>query len=245
MSNGDAVNDANPDKPAPTALVDESNGFRTFLNPIVLIATMILLSIFVLIGAAIVGFDKGVLISMAKIEFARGLITYLFAVVTIGTAVVLVVSALTSTESEAHEKRFQRGKEILSLLLGVFGTIVGFYFGSEVAQKAGAAAATILQVAPIHLSVQTVSQGAEVTLETYVSGGKAPYKYGVGFGADPAEPSEKTEPNGWIRKSVVAPNVQSEQAVLIHVVVSDAEGNRGEQSVPVVVKPIEVAKPSQ
>jgi hypothetical protein len=56
------------------------------------IPILILLAIFFLIGAAIFKLDKGeVLLSMSKVEFARGLITYLFAVVTIGTAVVLAV----------------------------------------------------------------------------------------------------------------------------------------------------------
>jgi len=157
--------------------------------------------------------------------------------VTIGTAVVLVVSALTGTESDAHKERFQRGKEILSLLLGVFGTIVGFYFGSEVSQKAGAATAATLQMAPIHLNVQSVPQGGQVILETYVSGGKAPYRYGVGLDDDAVEPSDKVESTGWIQKTVVAPNVTSERPVTIHVVVTDAEGNKAEGRAPVAVKP--------
>jgi hypothetical protein len=212
----------------------DSNGFRTFLNPIVAIATAILVSIFVLIGSAIVGFDK-VLLNMSKIEFARGLITYLFAVVTIGTAVVLVVSALTSTESDAHEKRFQRGKEILSLLLGVFGTIVGFYFGSEVTQKA--AGAVGLQLAPIHLNVRTVASEGQLTVETYVSGGRPPYKYGVAVGTGLVEPSETVEYTGWIQKTVAVPKMPSEQDVPVHVVVIDADSNKADQSAPVTVKP--------
>jgi uncharacterized membrane protein len=95
-----------------TTGTDHDNPWRQLVNPIVLIALMILFSIFALIGSAIFGWDKGVLTGMGRIDFARGLITYLFAVVTIGTAVVLVVSALTGTEDEVHEKRFQRGKEI-------------------------------------------------------------------------------------------------------------------------------------
>ncbi len=244
MPNEDAANEANSPVPKAAesktsdsaAIAGEPNGFKTFLNPVVVIAVMILFSIFVLIGAAIVGLDKGVLISMGRVEFARGLITYLFAVVTIGTAVVLVVSALTSTESEAHKEQFTRGKEILSLLLGVFGTIVGFYFGSEVSQKAGAATVT-LQLAPIHLSVQTVARGGQVTLETYVSGGKLPYRYGIGFGSETVDPSDKVESGGWIQKTVTAPNVTSEQAVAIHVVVTDADGNKADQTAPIAVKP--------
>ena len=99
------------------------------LHPIPLTVMLILLGVTLLIAASVLGLDNGqVLPSMASHQFARGLITYLFAVTTIGTSVVLVMGALMK---EIDEQAFQRGKEVLGLLLGVFGTIVGFYFGSE------------------------------------------------------------------------------------------------------------------
>ena len=104
----------------------QPNSFKAFMNPVVVLAGIIVLSVLFLILCAIFGWDKGVLQNMSRTDYARGLITYLFAVVTIGTAVVLVVSALTTSADDRHEKQFRRGKEILSLLLGVFGTIVGF-----------------------------------------------------------------------------------------------------------------------
>ena len=106
----------------PQGKISETAGaIKAYLNPVVLIAFGMVLAIVLLIGATTLGLDKGlVLTKMGQVEFARGLITYLFAVVTIGTAVVLVVSALTSDETPANERRFERGKEILSLLLGVF-----------------------------------------------------------------------------------------------------------------------------
>src|SRR5215469_7491534 len=108
------------------------SGLKDNQTVISIIALLILGSVIGMIAVAIFGWDRGrVLTQMSQIDFARGLITYLFAVVTIGTAVLLIVSALTSPADDTHNARFQRGKEILSLLLGVFGTVVGFYFGSE------------------------------------------------------------------------------------------------------------------
>ncbi len=70
----------------------------------------------------------------ASLEFLRGLITLLFSVGTIVTAVMLVFAAIYQepdpTANETLEARFNRGKEVLSLLIGIFGTILGFYFGS-------------------------------------------------------------------------------------------------------------------
>ena len=64
-----------------------------------------------------------------KVEYARGMITLLFATGTIVIAILMTFCAIFSTDNIAKE-RFDRGKEILSLLIGIFGTILGFYFGS-------------------------------------------------------------------------------------------------------------------
>lgn len=229
MTNG---NDHPPAKQA----AETVGAIKAYLNPIVAIAFAMLLAIVLLIGATTLGLDKGlVLTKMGQVEFARGLITYLFAVVTIGTAVVLVVSALTSEETEAHERRFQRGKEILSLLLGVFGTIVGFYFGSEVAAK-GQAEETIVKIIPLRLSAGSVAAGAEFTLTTYISGGKAPYKYGIGFDKDEIKPETPVDPSGWIIKTLAAPKVTADRAALVRVVVEDADGHSTEATMPLLVK---------
>jgi len=145
------------------------------------------------------------------------------------------VSALTSDETPANERRFERGKEILSLLLGVFGTIVGFYFGSEVAAK-GQPTETIVNVAPLRLSAPSAASGADFTLTTYVSGGKTPYKYGVGFDKDDIKAETPVDPNGWIIKTMKAPTVKSDSNALVRVKVEDADGHSTEVSGPLAVK---------
>jgi hypothetical protein len=221
----------------PQGKISETAGtIKAYLNPVVAIAFGMVLAIVLLIGATTLGLDKGlVLTKMGQVEFARGLITYLFAVVTIGTAVVLVVSALTSDETPANERRFERGKEILSLLLGVFGTIVGFYFGSEVAAK-GQTEETIVRIAPLKLSAGPGASGADFILTTYISGGKAPYKYGIGFDKDEIKAETPVEANGWITKTLAAPKATAERA-LVRVVVEDADGHSTETSAPLIAKP--------
>jgi hypothetical protein len=84
--------------------------------------------------------DKSMLAELAKPEQARGLVTFLFAVATVGIALVIVLAVLLSTGTkEDLAERFRMGKDILAVLIGVFGTIVGFYFGSELARTAPAA----------------------------------------------------------------------------------------------------------
>jgi membrane protease YdiL (CAAX protease family) len=92
----------------------------------------------VVVGAALLflllykGLGDGFLTTISTNEAARSLITFLFAVTTVGIAIIVVLGAfLTSGDKDMITLRFQQGKDVLSLLLGVFGTIVGFYFGSS------------------------------------------------------------------------------------------------------------------
>jgi hypothetical protein len=72
--------------------VTDNHPTRGLHNLVVLLAILLTASVTALITAAVFGIDKGVLRKMASPEYARGLITFLFARVTIGSALVLIVS---------------------------------------------------------------------------------------------------------------------------------------------------------
>jgi hypothetical protein len=64
-------------------------------------------------------------------DFARGLITVLFSTGTVAIAFILTITAIFSNTADAGSKeRFDRGKEVFTVMIGIFGTIMGFYFGS-------------------------------------------------------------------------------------------------------------------
>jgi hypothetical protein len=70
------------------------------------------------------------LISIADVGHARGLITFLFAFGTI--AVILIISIATFwAKIDEVERRVTIAKDTLTILIGIFGTILGFYFGSQ------------------------------------------------------------------------------------------------------------------
>ncbi len=69
---------------------------------------------------------------VANADFARGLITLTIILAFVILGVILILSALygslgDSTESDA---RFRRAREVYTSVVGIVGTIVGFYFGA-------------------------------------------------------------------------------------------------------------------
>jgi hypothetical protein len=72
------------------------------------------------------------IIDLAKPDVARGLLTFIFGITTVGIAIIVTLAAFLGTGSkEELGERFQRGKDILTVLIGVFGAILGFYFGQQ------------------------------------------------------------------------------------------------------------------
>jgi hypothetical protein len=204
-------------------------------NPIVVIALAILASVFVFIGSAILSWDRfgRALRAMAEPDFARGLITYLFATVTIGTAMVLVVFALIAKGK--HQEQFQRSKEILSLLLGVFGTMLGYYFGAEGSKGARGEAA--LEIAVPKLSAEEVTSGQKFKITTVISGGRAPVRFGAAVGEKAPDTEDPVDATGWVTKELEAPAVDQTEQLAVIVVARDASGHKAEKSAQIRVKP--------
>ena len=225
-------NDAGPpaeQAPEGPAAATSQSIWRPLLVPVVLIALLILGGTFTLIGAAILGVDSGVLGRMADSRFARGLITYLFATVTIGTAILLIVAALTAPVTKEEERRFERGKEVLSLLLGLFGTIVGFYFGSEMG-TAGPETSQLELTAPLLGSTELTS-GQKTTITAHVSGGTPPYRFALSLEEDAAlDYSSAVGVDGWIVADIVAPADQGVKFFLVTLGVRDAAGQSATQT---------------
>lgn len=125
-------------------------------------APMFIIVVVLLVIGYSVLFEKGVVPHLSDSAFARGLITFIISVGTIGLAFFLAYQAFAVRDGTADET-FRRAREVFTGLMGVLGTIVGFYFGA--AEKSPAD----LQVAAIKL---TDSQ-----IMTHISGGTQPYRY--------------------------------------------------------------------
>jgi nicotinamide riboside transporter PnuC len=67
--------------------------------------------------------------SIAESGQARGLITFLFAFSTIAIILLVAVATFWMPKDDV-QLRFDKAKDLLTIIIGVLGTILGFYFGS-------------------------------------------------------------------------------------------------------------------
>lgn len=122
---------------------------------------------------------------------ARGLITFSITVATIALAFTLVYQAFYAVESS--DDRFRRGREVFTGLMGILGTVVGFYFGSAEQST------TKLEITEIKIENQT--------LRTHVIGGTPPFKYSILSDDKSLEIKNKPSDDGWIdEKLAKVPN---------------------------------------
>jgi hypothetical protein len=135
--------------------------------------------------------DGSLLLQLQETGVSRGLITFLVATITVLIALIVAVWVIASyADPEDLKARFSYLKDILATLVGILGTILGFYFGS--ADKPSALGDT-LAVAEI--------QFRSGQLITVISGGTPPYRYSVSP-FDGESKSARVSKDGWLFESI-------------------------------------------
>lgn len=210
----------------------------THLSSVMLAVFGVLAGIIIVYGI----FQGGFLTSLAQPSQARGFITFLFAFSTI--AIFLLVAITTFwMEKDEVEARFSKAKDLLTLLIGIFGTILGFYFGSLNSDTNALSLANIM-----HSS--TVAAGDPTTITATVLGGTAPVTYDLVV-SDPTGAvntegmtvKDKPVMGGAIAQSVTIPaNVIKPAGLNFTVIVHDAKGNRAQSAGTLIVEPKATAK---
>ncbi len=179
--------------PDPRKLPKPFVGLRQYFAPGGAPFTWLLIAILLVVLLAAFGvITKGEFLQqMTDLGRARGLIMVTITFATICFAMILIVQAFVgeygSNDQEAAE-RFRRAREVFTVLTGILGTIVGFYFGS--AEKG----------APEFLvsgaRIVDVGGGAVVA---QVENGTPPYEYRIAFSDPKLAPIErKLGTPGWI-----------------------------------------------
>ncbi|MBC8877278.1 MAG: hypothetical protein H8E44_48235 [Planctomycetes bacterium] len=127
--------------------------------------------------------------NIGEMQHARGVITVIFSVGTISIALILVMAVLFSKWSgrggQDLTDRFDSAKQVLTMLLGILGTIVGFYFGSTTDD-----AAPGFSITDVSVSDLTPEAGTSFTLTATLEDGKPPFGYSVKFDATGSDGAE-------------------------------------------------------
>jgi hypothetical protein len=158
---------------------------RVFM-PVIIIGVGILALAGIIIALAV---DARIFQRLNEPGYARGVITFLISVATISIAFVLVFQAFILQKKDDADDTFRRSREIFAGLMGVLGTIVGFYFGS--AEKA----ITPLEILDVRATQQQVL--------ARVLGGTPPYGYVITL--PELKPIKGVSKDGWIVEDLKPP----------------------------------------
>lgn len=171
---------------------------------------------FVFVGLAVmwfigkqIGGEESILKQLNDTPTARGLITFVVATATVAGALILVLAAIISEGTADDVKmRLNEGRQVMAPLIGILGTIVGFYFGQSTvpgSQTGGTPPqAQELRVADVTLAPEQVGgTGGTVLVTGTVAGGRGPYTYSITSPGLPKPVTGKTD--GIIKESLTIP----------------------------------------
>lgn len=212
--------------------------------------TLILIAILVVVSIGFGISKDGYLGNLADKEVARGLITFLIAVTAVGIAGILFMFTILSKDCDGGDKRFDRGMQVLSVLIGILGTIVGFYYGSAKESKGAGQTTTggqkqrAFAIAPARLSNPQPKNGEKITISSFIIGGNPPYTYSLTFDSTiPNTVQDKASADGVIKEEVNIPaNLTTDKDINFLIKAKDSDGEtvdsnkNGDQKIVVKAK---------
>jgi hypothetical protein len=158
---------------------------------------------------------------LADQNTARGLITFLITAASAALFIILAVATLVGSDGADSDKRFDHSKQILTMLVGILGTIVGFYFGT-----ASTASPAPIKIVDLKVDPQQAIKGQVFTISGTISGGKSPYTYTITFDPRISVPpiADKPSPGKFSEPVKVPDDLAADQDVQYSVSVKDADG---------------------
>jgi len=168
--------------------------------------------------------NTGKAIFLKDTDAARGLITFIITVTAAGLFIIMAISTVVLARGADDDKRFDRGKQVLTMLIGILGTIVGFYFGAAPASPK----LEPLKIADLKVNPAQAKKSEKFTISASVSGGTKPYTYSISF-EPPSNISpikDKPSPDGKIKEEVTVPaDLAADTDVAYTVIAKDSDNN--------------------
>ena len=130
--------------------------------------------------------------------------------------------------SDDVAKRLTPAKDLLTVVVGIVGTILGFYFGSATLENGNLSIGSMALVPPV------VHVGESAALLAQISGGAKPYSYTLTFTAPGRALTEEQlagmkitgkSSDGTIAQQVKAPSTKTSALLLFTLVVTDSKSH--------------------
>jgi len=158
---------------------------------------------------------------MAQPDHARGLITFLFSFATIGIFVLVAIAVFWLPPPEV-EVRFRNAKDLITILVGVLGTVIGFYFGTA------ATSGTPLSVTALTIP-KSVAAGDKATISGRAAGGAGGYQCEIQISPASAIDAKtidcKVSSDGQISAELPIPDIKTQTELSVKVIVRDGRGS--------------------
>jgi len=162
-------------------LKPQSHSWQEQVKPA--LGMLMLVVVFGLLGYFMYSYGGAVgLGRLTSIDGTRPLLVVAAIVSTIAFGGALIIGSLFSSEGTLQE-RFRLAREIFLVFSGVFGTVMGFYFGASDTKSASFGLDATLQ---------------DATVVAYATGGTAPYKMSLSYGKGTCTITRES-PDGWAR----------------------------------------------
>lgn len=169
--------------------------------------------------------------SLAQVDQARGLITFLVAVCAVAVILLTAINIFWGNNA-GFEERFKAAKDLVTMVVGVLGTILGFYFGS-------ASSDHVLQLSfdkPASYSVVTAS--SNIPVAATAKNGVAPFNFDLLVLDEKGDLTSKNAENkqsdkAFITQEIKAPDKAGKYSIVL--LLRDTKGQQTKSSVDIVV----------
>jgi hypothetical protein len=172
---------------------------------------------------------------LSDVAVARGLITFLNAVSTVCIALVLTIYAVVPHPANGADN-FDKAKQVLSVLMGVLGTIVGFYFGQATSPPPKAQQVSEMKILSVKVEPATVKPGDKFKITAEIFGGEPPYDYAISFTPGKISTLNKQGSDGKIAEEFTVPqNISPGTTLQLAINAKDKTGKSVESEKPVML----------
>jgi hypothetical protein len=178
--------------------------------------------------------------SLAQVDQARGLITFLVAICAVAVILLTAINIFWGDNKAEFEERFKAAKDLVTLVVGVLGTILGFYFGSISGDH-------LLQLnIEKPTSYQPVVVKSNLAVAATAKNGSGPFNFDLllldenGKATKYFENKQSDRP--FLSQDVKAPDEPGRYSIIM--LVRDSKGQQTKSTVDILVTPTTSAAPA-